>query len=272
MSMIPLEDGGFRSAVEAGIKSNALSMARIDQSVERVLRLKEQLGMMDESLTMDDVNIDKVGNDEDREEALEMARQSIVLAENRDNALPLDPKEKIKVHITGPTASSLRYQSGGWTFQWQGPPTDEDWFTYGSTILDAANVTTWDISYSCGVDILGNECTDSSAKVNVSPSILSKIEDWVGIGHGAEMTSILQSASMAATVDYGVVCVGEENYTEKPGDIRSLELPQGQLELVKALSETNAKIILVYFGGRPRLLRQMVVRFLPDPILTVTLS
>jgi beta-glucosidase len=272
MSMIPLEDGGFRSAVEAGVQSNALSMARIDQSVERVLRLKEQLGMMDESLTMDDVNIDKVGNDEDREEALEMARQSIVLAENRDNALPLDPKEKIKVHITGPTASSLRYQSGGWTFQWQGPPTDEDWFTYGSTILDAAKVTTWDISYSCGVDILGNECTDSSAKVNVSPSILSKIEDWVGIGHGAEMTSILQSASMAATADYVVVCVGEENYAEKPGDIRSLELPQGQLELVKALSETNAKIILVYFGGRPRLLRQMVVRFLPDPILTVTLS
>jgi beta-glucosidase len=260
MSMIPLEEDGFRSAVEAGIKRNSLSMARIDQSVNRVLRLKEQLGMMDERLTMDDVNIDKVGNDQDREEALEMARQSIVLAENRDNILPLDPKEKIKVHITGPTASSLRYQSGGWTCQWQGPSTDEDWFTYGATVVDAAKATAWDISYSCGVDIVGNECTDSSAEVNVSPGILSKIEDLVGIGHGAEMTSILQSASMAASADYVVVCVGEENYTEKPGDIRSLELPQGQLELVKALSETtNSKIILVYFGGRPRLLRQMVV-------------
>lgn len=260
MSMIPFEADGFRNAIEAGIKRNSLSMARIDQSVERVLRLKEQLGMMDESLTMDDVNIEKVGNDHDREEALEMARQSIILAENHDNTLPLDPKAKIKVHITGPTASSLRYQSGGWTWQWQGPSGDEDWFTYGATILDAAKAqdTAWDISYSCGVDILGNECTDSS-EVSVSPGILSKVEDWLGIGHGAEMTSILQSASIASLADYIVVCVGEENYTEKPGDIRSLELPQGQLELVKALSETNARIILVYFGGRPRLLRQMVV-------------
>jgi beta-glucosidase len=111
------------------------------------------------------------------------------------------------------------------------------------------------------VDILGNECTDTSEDGSASDgsSVVEKFEDWIGIGHGKEVTSILQSATMAAGADYVLVCIGEENYAEKPGDIHSLELPQGQLELVRALSETQSKIILIYFGGRPRLIRQMVV-------------
>ena len=276
MSMIPMEADGFRTAIENGIQDKSLTMSRIDQSVKRVLHLKEELGMFDEMITMDDYNIAKVGNDKDREEALEMARQSIILAENVDDVLPLSPTSQMKVHITGPTANSLQYQSGGWTLQWQGPPTDDDWFTYGATVLDAAkNETTWDVSYSCGVDILGNECTDAAQGDTDSAgatSIVSKFENWVGIGHGKETVSILESANMASQAKYVIVCVGEESYAEKPGDIRSLELPQGQLELVKALSDTDAKIILVYFGGRPRLLRQMVnlvdavlVGFLPGP-------
>jgi len=273
MSMIPFEADGFRTAIESGIKSKSLSMARIDQSVKRVLQLKETLSMMDETLTMDDDNIDKVGSEADRQETLEMARQSIILAENKDNLLPLDPTTKLKVHITGPTANSLRFQSGGWTWQWQGPSTDEGWFTYGSTVLDAAKETTWDITHSCGVDILGNECTDLSEGDSGSDGgIVSKFEDWIGIDHGKETMSILRSASMASDADYVVVCVGEENYTEKPGDIRSLELPQGQLELVKALSDTQSKVILVYFGGRPRLLRQMVVSLLLHITVGVYLS
>lgn len=260
MSMIPLEPGttGFRAAIEAGIKSNALTMERLDESVRRILTLKETLGMMDETLTMDDENIDRVGSVQDREEALEMARQSIILAENKDDILPMNSQSKLKVHVTGPTANSLKYQSGGWTWQWQGPQTDEDWFTYGTTVLNAAkNQSSWDVSYSCGTDILGAECTDNLDGED-SGGIVSKFENWIG-SRGDETPSILQSASMASDADYVIICVGEENYAEKPGDIRSLDLPQGQVELVKTLSETNAKTVLVYFGGRPRLLREMVV-------------
>ena len=82
---------GFVTAVEAGIKSKSLTMARIDESVKRTLQLKETLNMMDEKITMNEKNIDKVGSDADRQEALEMARQSIILAENKDNVLPLKP-------------------------------------------------------------------------------------------------------------------------------------------------------------------------------------
>ena len=261
--MIPQEPGttDFRAAIESGIESNALTMERLDESVRRVLTLKETLGMMDETLTMDDDNIDRVGSKQDREEALEMARQSIILAENKNNVLPLNPKPKLKVHVTGPTANSLRYQSGGWTWEWQGPQTEEDVFTYGTTVLNAAKILpSWDVSYSCGIDILGAECTDDLGGAG-SGGIVSKFANWVG-GHGGETPSILQSASMASDADYVIICVGEENYAEKPGDIRSLDLPQGQVELVKALSETNAKTVLVYFGGRPRLLREMVVSIL----------
>ena len=67
------------------------------------------------------------------------------------------------------------------------------------------------------------------------------------------------------TLDAIVVCLGEENYTEKPGDITDLRLPQGQYDLVSALKEaktTKTKIVLVYFGGRPRLLADVVSNYL----------
>ena len=70
-----------------------------------------------------------------------------------------------------------------------------------------------------------------------------------------------------------IVCIGEETYAEKPGDIRDLALPPGQIEYVRAVRQkTNGKVILVFFGGRPRLLGDAVglsdavfVAFLPGP-------
>lgn len=261
MSMIPLDMDGFRTAVTTGVHKKSLTMARINESVERVLNLKEQLGMMDETLTMDDVNLDLVG--QGREEALDMAQQSIVLVQNHNQTLPLDLREAIKIHVTGPTSQSLRYQSGGWTGQWQGAPSDDEWFSYGTTVVEALGNTssTWHVTVSCGVDILGNECNDDENKSGWSDSsgIVDSIEHWIGIGDSDDDSSIERAAEQASHADYVVVCVGEEAYTEKPGDIRSLALPSGQYELVRALKGKAKKVVLVYFGGRPRLLHDMPV-------------
>jgi beta-glucosidase len=206
-------------------------------------------------LTIDDPNIALVGSDRDRQEALEMARQSITLTKNKGKTLPIEGG-KIKVLVTGPTSSSLRYQSGGWTWQWQGTTTDDDWFSYGTTVLDAAkSIDSWDTKFSCGVDILGNDCDGAS---NNPSGVVDTIKNWVGLGVG-ESASVKIAADMASSMDYVIVCIGEENYAEKPGDIETLELPIGQVELVQALAETNAKVIVVYFGGRTRLMRDLVV-------------
>jgi len=249
MSMIPYEAELFREGVLEGIKSQAIPADRIHDSAKRVLQLKQQLFMFDEKLTMDDPNLDLVGSDEAL--GLDMAQQSIVLTKNDNSLLPLDGNKSLKIHITGPTSDSRVYQSGGWTYQWQGAP-DESWFTYGSTVAKAFNSSSststngWEVTHTCGVDILGHEC---------------------------EPHSIDNAVQAAKSADFVVVCVGEEAYSEKPGDIRSLALPQGQYALVDALSsQTDASIILVYFGGRPRLLNKMVeqadavlIGFLPGP-------
>ena len=113
---------------------------------------------------------------------------------------------------------------------------------------------------------MGGECDDVKSKQGV----LENIEAWVGLGPSNSMERAVEAAKKVETV---VVCVGEEAYAEKPGDIRSLELPSGQNQLVQELkSRTEAKIVLVYTGGRPRLLSSMadqvdavVLAFLPGP-------
>lgn len=272
LNMLPFNIEGWMH----GVSNQKNVESRIDESVRRILHIKNQLGMFDDSvLGYGEEDIEAIGNSEVRKTALDMARESIVLAENNfDTILPISDNfdgENVKVHVTGPTSDSIAYQTGGWTIQWQGAKSDSD-FTYGKTVLNAAkNIDSWDVTSSCGTDILGNPCSD---------------EDEAGKIAGA---------------DYIIICIGEENYTgqfdvsgeiiefcvllistfvlffdlvEKPGDIRHLALPQGQLELVRRMREhSTAKIIVVYFGGRPRLLGDIVhnsdalmLAFLPGPI------
>ena len=261
MSMIPTNPEEFADQVKAAVAKSVevdvdelryprvpdhIAVERINESAERVVALKAQLNMFDEVVGVDSPLIDTVGSEEDREAALDMARQSIVLVKNDDNALPTPSTSKLKVHVTGPTSDSLAYQSGGWNINWQGSSSDA-YFTYGTTVLQAAkNVENWDVSYSCGVLILGDDCDDDDDDANPT-----------GIG----------------SADYVLIGIGEENYTEKPGDIRELHLARGQIEFVRRVkAESSGKIILIYFGGRPRLLGLLpdiadaiFIGFLPGP-------
>lgn len=267
MSMIPWDADGFRGGALEAVRDGRVDEERIHESARRVLQLKAQLHMFDEVMTEEDPNLDLVGTDEDL--VLDMARQSIVLTKNDHNStLPWDIHSKgHKILVTGPTAASRIYLTGGWSGQWQGPPNEDDWLTSGSSVLTAvSSVAGMDVSYSCGTNILGGECDDDKSKQGV----VEEMKGWVGLGpHNA----VDRAVEVAKDADLVVVCVGEEAYTEKPGDIRSLRLPNGQYELVRSLaSETDAKIVLVYFGGRPRLLGSMVehvhavlIGFLPGP-------
>ncbi|KAI2511891.1 xylan 1-4-beta-xylosidase [Fragilaria crotonensis] len=85
MSMIPFDAEEFVRAVKDAIASNQLDKDHVRNAARRVLSLKETLNMFDETVTMEDVDLAKVGTD--REEALEMARQSIVLVKNENNLL-----------------------------------------------------------------------------------------------------------------------------------------------------------------------------------------
>jgi beta-glucosidase len=208
MSMIPFAAEGFCNSIQEALDSKKLNKDQIRNAARRVLTLKEKLNMFDEVLVADDVNLAKVGTD--REEALNMARQSIVLVKNQQNTLPLSPTESRKVLITGPTADSLAFQSGGWTWQWQGAP-NRDWFSYGTTVLEAARELPWNVTYQCGTDILGNDC-DNDNPVR----LINAMKQW-NAQNGDRPRSI-QAPSIEQDFDCVIVCVGEENYTEKLGD------------------------------------------------------
>ncbi len=273
MSMIPYDDVTFSQAITVALKQNELSEERLNLSVQRVLQLKEDLNMWDQEITMENnPNLNTMNSTARIQDALEMAVQGIVLTKNQNGALPIETLPERKILITGPTAHSLIFQSGGWTWQWQGvlPATNNrsSWFTYGTTVYQAlasavksgGSTKSDQLVFSCGVDIRGGECQDDP---NVSftsdaGSLVEKFEDWLGLGEPE--TSIQRAVDQAKGSDVVIVCVGEEAYAEKPGDIRSMYLPQGQQDLVRALKKANHKIVLVYFGGRPRLLGDMAVR------------
>lgn len=271
VSMIPWAADEFLAAVESGVQSRQLSMQRLDESVRRVLRLKLELGLTDDggsnsnnALPEGDPNLDRVGTD--RDAALEVARQSIILAQNNGSALPLEDLSTRKILVVGPTSDAVGHQSGGWTWQWQGTPNKDDaphWFTYGTTVLQAVRVLgpDVDVTHRCGVSVVGGDCNDPD-QTDALSSILQQVKDWLGQwGRGGESAenSISRAVEAAQRADVIVVCVGEEAYAEKPGDIRSLRLPQGQYDLVQALraAKESAKLVLVYVGGRPRLLGDM---------------
>jgi len=204
------------------------------------------------------------------------------LAKNENSALPLSTQKPLKILVTGPTSHSLSFQSGGWTGQWQGVNSnfENEWFTYGSTVFGAMKTeaslnSAWQVSYQCGVDILGNDCEAQSEEgwPKDNDGFVDTVKGWVGWKE-EDYVGIASAMKQASVADVIIVSLGEENYTEKPGDIRTLNLPTGQYELVAALREAapQSKIILVYFGGRPRLLADVVpqvdavlLAFLPGP-------
>ena len=88
ITMIPVENWfrGILKLIKSSKKDQTVLVKdRIDQSVGRILRLKENLGMFDEKIHEDDVNLELIGNDIDRKTALQIARDSITLVKNDSN-------------------------------------------------------------------------------------------------------------------------------------------------------------------------------------------
>ena len=268
MSMVPFDIEDFIQSMTNQINSGSIDQSRIDESVRRILKLKLSLNLFDEvpHFQMKDINLKKVGSALDRKEMLQMARESIVLVQNKNQTLPIRIKDNlqqneenidpISIFVTGPTMNSIRYQSGGWTMSWQGPDQNDSSFTYGTTVLDALlqqsqdDEIAWNVSYSCGVDIQGRDCMNEEGLIETNENTKQSSTDLAAI--------------QASVSDYIIVCIGESNYAEKPGDSRSDYLPQGQYQLIDKLYDAvtkgkGGKIILIYFGGRPKLLDAMVV-------------
>ena len=216
------------------VKEGKIPMSRIDDACRRVLRMKYRLDLF-KNPTQKLKNYPKFGGEEFAKLALEGATESMVLLKNEklqdgNSVLPLAKGKKIL--LTGPNANQMRCLDGGWSYTWQGHRADEFAGKY-NTIYEA----------------FCNEYGKENVILNQGVTYNEKGKYW------EENEPQIQGAVDAAkNVDVIVACIGENSYTETPGNLTDLWLSENQRNLVKELAKTGKPVVLVLNEGRPRLI------------------
>lgn len=211
------------------VKEGKIPMSRIDDACRRVLRMKYRLDLF-KNPTQKLKNYPKFGGQEFAKLALEGATESMVLLKNEGNILPLQHGKKIL--LTGPNANQMRCLDGGWSYTWQGHRADEFAGKY-NTIYEA----------------FCKEYGKENVILNQGVTYNEKGKYW------EENEPQIQGAVAAAKdADVIVACIGENSYTETPGNLTDLWLSENQRNLVKELAKTGKPVVLVLNEGRPRLI------------------
>ena len=220
MSMVPT-DFTFCDDLIALVKEGKVSMGRVDDAVSRILKVKFEAGLFEQP----------AGNAKDyplfnspqhNKLNYDVAAECITLLKNENQILPLATGKKI--FVAGPSASSMRPLNGGWSRNWQGLNSNET-EKGKNTILEAiTNVFgTANVTYSEGATF-------------------------------TEAKDMKEAVTKAEAADVIVLCIGEDSYTETPGNIDDITISAPQIELAKALAATGKPVVFVLTEGRPRII------------------
>ncbi|MCK9396106.1 MAG: glycoside hydrolase family 3 C-terminal domain-containing protein [Methylobacter sp.] len=224
MSMVPFDFSFYDLLIDL-VKSGEVPMSRIDEAVSRILTVKHQAGLFDSKPLL------PVEGNFATAEAIETnrqaARESIILAKNDHNILPL--KKDASILVAGPTANLLSVMNGGWTITWQGA-TEYLYPQEKLTVLEAIQ-------------------EKSAGKVT-----------YVGGGSFYAPIDIQKVADEAQNHDVILLSLGEHPYTETLGNIESLNLDQAQVDLANAAIATGKPVVLLTLGGRPRIITSIAER------------
>ncbi|WP_286828212.1 MULTISPECIES: glycoside hydrolase family 3 protein [Kordiimonas] len=198
------------------VNSGEISMARLDDAVSRILRVKIRAGLFEKGRPSDRGVAGQdgiIGQPEHRAVARQAVRESLVLLKNNGGLLPLNPSATVLV--AGDGADNIGKQSGGWTITWQGT---------GNVNSDFPGAT----------------------------SIFDGIRDAVAEAGGTAVLSV--DGSYDTKPDVAVVVFGEEPYAEGQGDIDTVEFEPGNkksLALLKELKADGIPVVSVFLSGRP---------------------
>ena len=212
------------------VNEGKVSMSRIDDAVRRILRAKYRLGLFDEPNT-GGKGFEKFGCDEFAQASLKAAEESEVLLKNEGNILPLKPANR-KILLTGPNANQMRCLHGGWSYTWQGSKA-EDLSEKYNTIYEAL----------CNKYGKENIILEQGVTYDEGKAYYDENEPQID-----------KAVKAAAGADVIIACIGENSYTETPGNLTDLWLSKNQRNLVKELAKTGKPVILVLNEGRPRLI------------------
>lgn len=215
MIMVPFNFTEFIDDLTYQVKNNIIPMSRINDAVQRILRVKFVMGLFEKPLA--DLSMaHHLGSQEHRELAREAVRKSLVLLKNGKYTtakpfLPL-PKKAPKILVAGSHADNLGYQCGGWTITWQGLGGND--LTTGTTILNAVKNTV-----DPTTQVVYNENPDANF---VSSNKFS----------------------------YAIVVVGEPPYAEMYGDSSNLTISEPGPSTINNVCGA-VKCVVVVISGRP---------------------
>ena len=200
-------------------ETGEVPMARIDDAVTRILKMKFRLGLFDKPFSSA-ACAGAMGSREHRDLARRAVRESLVLLKNDGDILPLDKSRK--VIVTGSHANNVAYQCGGWTKKWQGAHKD----LYGHAARPVEGAT----------------------------SIIDGIRQVIGDEHVID-AGVDGFSDAADTV---IIVVGETPYAERDGDRAAADLvlhPQ-QRELIARYHDAGKRVVTVLVSGRPLLVNE----------------
>jgi beta-glucosidase len=220
MSMVPLDETRFTSAMLADVANGSISTQRVDEAVARILALKFRLGLFEHPLVDAAAANGVVTDPADKPLARRAAQESIVLLENRRATLPLSPRHTRSVLVTGPSADSAVNQLGGWSIGWQG-----------------ANVP--------------GEVPDVT-------TVREGVEQAAGAGVDVRYAADADAVAQARRADAVVVAVGEGPYAEGEGDTDTAALPADQAKLIDDLAATGKPVVVVVIAGRPLMMSRQL--------------
>ncbi len=229
MSMIAYNYEPFCDNLIALVKEGKVKQSRIDDAVRRILQVKFELDLFNHPTT-NIKDYPEFGSKAFEQAAQNTAAESITLLKNSNNILPLTKSSKIL--ITGPNANSMRTLNGAWTYSWQGEKVEEFASQY-NTIVEAMQ------------NKVGKE------NINYVPGVSYKMSGKYWEEYADKMEDAVAAAK---NVDVVLLCLGENSYTETPGNLSDLYLSDLQTELAQKLAATGKTIVLILNEGRPRII------------------
>lgn len=200
----------------AQVERGEISLARINDAVSRILRVKLRAGLFEKPSPANRPFSGKtqlIGSEAHREVARQAVRESLVLLKNKADLLPLSPK--INILVAGDAADNIGKQSGGWTITWQGTNNQNSDFPGGSSIYDG-------------------------------------IAEQVAAAGG--QLELSEQGNFTNKPDVAIVVFGEEPYAEGQGDRENVAYQAGiqsDLALLKRLKAQGIPIVSIFISGRP---------------------
>ena len=238
MSMVP-SSYTFSDDLIALVKEGKVPMSRIDDAVRRILRVKYQLGLFDHPVPSTGA-MANFARPQDSQVSLQAACETMTLLKNDGNILPLSKSKKVLV--TGPTSDSLISLNNGWTWVWQG--SEPSLYPAGKMTIQQA------IEAKLGKKNFDFEQGTRIVRAPNSPSngTPTDIDQEV---------NVREAVDEAKKSDVVVLCLGEGSYTETPGNITDLTLPETQLRFAEQIIATGKPVVLVLVEGRPRMISRI---------------